>query len=212
MFALNPPGFPPAFPRRRRDSRTIASFCFTFFLIALAVIILTGCVPAEEEAQKSENKTRQDNYSRLVASQPASTMTYSPTRETKNFWVGTWDEPGKLAYIYVLNAANDVTGYYIFEGLPVSYCTSLIPPYQLIDQESGVSALAVPGPSVDGTYSSGNDCSTKYGKDAVSGSYVEFSVGVGLSYIALDQPLPPSRLTHAKPLGFATHDKAPAKK
>jgi hypothetical protein len=154
--------------------------------------------------QSRENVNRQKTYDSLTESQPSHKGTYSPTRDTKNFWIDTWmKKPGKLSYVYILNANGDVTDYGVFKGLPVSYCTSLIPPYQIKDYRdaNGGNAFTVPGPSVDGTFSSGADCATKYGKDATTGAYVEFSVGLGQGYRLYDQPLPPSRLSDAIPLG-----------
>jgi hypothetical protein len=119
-------------------------------------------------------------------------MQYSPTRATKNFWIETWDEPGKLSYVYLMNADGKVFGYYIFEGLPVSYCTSLIPPYQIIDVDLGEynGNMAVAGPSVDGTFSSSSNCSTMYGKDATTGSYIEYTVGLGINALVYSEPMP----------------------
>lgn len=36
-------------------------------------------------------------------------MKYSPTRETINKWIETWDKPGKLSYVYLQNANGEVT-------------------------------------------------------------------------------------------------------
>lgn len=88
---------------------------------------------------------------------------------------------------------EDVRMHAVLEGLPVSYCTSLIPPYQIIKPEitgDNNVPLAVPGPSVDGTYSSSANCNTYYGKDATSGAYIEYTAGLGINVLLYDQPLP----------------------
>lgn len=180
-------------------------------IAALAAVALIFSVSAcstgqdSEKGQGAENKSRQSNYEKLVEKQPAHTMDYSPTRATKNFWIDTWGEPGKLSYVYLLNNSGTAFGYFIFEGLPVSYCTSLIPPYQLLDYDGDGDSIpdtTVPGPSLDGTFSSSSNCSAFYGKDATSGAYMEYTVGQGINALVFDQPM--SQFGAAEPLGDAT--------
>lgn len=157
-------------------------------------------------ARSVENNTRNSNYDKLVARQPSHSLTYSPTRATKNFWIDTWGkDPNKLSYVYIQNAKGDY-GYFIFKGLPVSYCTSLTPPQQLIKGDAGQDDgdFVVSGPSIDGTYSSGSNCNAYYGIDAVTGAYVEFSVGQNQSYFLYDQPLSLPAFKDAQPLGPST--------
>jgi hypothetical protein len=141
--------------------------------------------------QKETDKV-ESNYDKLVANQPAHSGSYSPTRETKNFWIDTWmKDPSKLSYVYITQ--GDKAGYFVLKGLPVSYCTSLLPPeqYHRYDMgEDGSAGLLLKAPSMDGSYSSGADCTTKYGEDATTGAYVEFTVGQNQSYFLYDQPMP----------------------
>lgn len=172
----------------------------------------TACFEEPKEpARKQESKSRQDNYQRLVANQPAHTGSYSPTRETKNFWIDTWmKDPDKLSYVYIQNAKGEY-GYYILKGLPVTYCVSLLPPETpaTIHQDGGGwSQEFVQGPSMDGTYSSGSNCNSYYGKDAVTGAYVEFSVGQNQSYQLFDQPISLPQYRGAQPMGPSTIDAA----
>ena len=174
-------------------------------IVLAAIFLFSACeVESKPKGQEAENKSRQSNYERLVENQPAETMDYSPTRATKNFWIKTWDKKGKLSYVYLMNGTGEVFGYFILQGLPVSYCTSLIPPYQLKDVSGdGYGAnLVVPGPSIDGTYSSGANCNAFYGKDATSGAYIEYTVGMGINALVFDQPMP--QYGSAEPLGDAT--------
>lgn len=171
--------------------------------IAAGLAIVLGASSCDEgTGQKQEDTNRQSNYNRLVDAQPALTMDYSPTRATKNFWVETWDEPGKLAYVYMQNSMGDITGYYVFEGLPVSYCTSLIPPYQIHPSTNG--NLAVPAPSIDGTFASSSNCNVFYGKDAVTGGYMEYTAGMGNNPLIFDQPVQRQAFAEAQPLGYST--------
>lgn len=160
----------------------------------------------KNETRSKENTARSSNYDRLVANQPAHTGDYSPTRETKNFWIDTWmKKPGKLSYVYIQNARGDY-GYYILKGLPVSYCVSLLPPEtkQGIDLGEFGGETMVQGPSMDGTYSSSSNCNTMYGKDAESGAYVEFTIGTNQSYFLYDQPMDLPQYKNATPLGAST--------
>jgi hypothetical protein len=133
-------------------------------------------------------------------------MNYSPSRDTINFWIDTWGKnPNKLSYVYMMDSQGDLVGYYIFKGLPVSYCAALTPTYQRFNVGGSDGADAVvPAPGVDAVYYSGGQCAAYYGKDAVSGTYIEYTAGMGLSPLIYDQPLPRQDV---KPLGFATTDK-----
>ena len=100
---------------------------------AVGVIVLAttagACDDSSDNSSRSKEKTAAaSNYDRLVANQPAHQGEYSPTRETKNFWIDTWmKKPGKLSYVYIQNAQGKY-GYYILKGLPVTYCVGLLPP------------------------------------------------------------------------------------
>lgn len=182
-------------------------------IIALGLIVGVAAFAAacddgsDNPGQKAESQTQQSNYDRLAALEPAHRMAVSPTRNTINFWIDTWGkDPEKLAYVYMLNSLGQTTGYYIFKGLPVSYCASITPNYTFVDvpgdgndQKTGPLAA----PSIDGVYYSGGGCDAFYGKDASSGSYVEFTVTAASGYRLFDRPLP---LPDVKPLAFATVD------
>jgi hypothetical protein len=172
-----------------------------------------GCSASNynDTAAGQENATRKSNYDRLVENQPAHTMTYSPTRETKNFWIDTWGEPGKLSYVYMMNGSGDIVGYYIFEGLPVSYGVSLIPPYELIWADLGQydGQIVVPAPSIDGTYASAANVHTFYGKDALTGAYMEYYAGFGLNPLLHSEPVPLQKYAESQPMGAATFDDVP---
>lgn len=158
------------------------------------------------KARQVESASRDATYDKLIQSQPAHSLSYSPTRNTKNFWIDTWGkDPNKLSYIYIQNAKGEF-GYYILKGLPVTYCVSLIPPEQLINGDVGDQNgdFVVKAPSVDGTYSSNANCNSYYGIDATTNAYVEFSVGTNQSYFLYDQPLDLPQYKDAQPLGPTT--------
>lgn len=172
-------------------------YLITGILSAFTLIGFTGCVE-EPSAQKAESKIQQNSYERLTKAQPARAMSYSSTRETINYWVETWDKPGKLSYVYLLASNGQLVGYYVLKGLPVSYCAALTPTYKVLQDADGGN-LIVPAPSVDGVYYSGGQCTAYYGKDASTNSYIEFTVGQGISALVYERPLPRQDV---EPLGF----------
>lgn len=176
-------------------------------LAALALFGLSACTEAAN-GQQRERQSQQSNYEALTSEQPAKSMAYSPTRETINFWIDTWDEPNKLSYVYLQGANGELLGYYVFRGLPVSYCASLTPTYRWEDipgDGSGTDAQ-VPAPSMDGVYYSGGACDTYYGIDATTDSYIEYTAGLGINVLLYEQPLPRQDV---KPLGFTSLDDLP---
>lgn len=160
---------------------------------------LAACGDNTPQAQKREQGIQQSSYDKLSKAQPARTMNYSPTRASINFWINTWDEPGKLAYVYLQAANGQLLGYYVFEGLPVNYCAGLTPPDRVVDGDGW--ALLTKAPSVDGVYYSGGQCNAYYGKDASSGAYIEYTAGQGISALVYSEPLPRGDV---QPLGFTT--------
>lgn len=178
-----------------------------------AVMALTLGLTACDEGDKgtrSESQIRDSSYAQLAKGQPAHGMKYSPTRDSINFWIDTWDEPGKLSYVYLQASNGELLGYYILKGLPVSYCASLTPTYQFVgtpEDGSSVKDQQVPAPSVDGVYygNSGALCGTYYGRDASTNSYIEYTVGQGQNVLLYERPLP---RPDVKPLGYTTIDEA----
>lgn len=165
----------------------------------LGVVVLTAGSCSSDSPQKTESKTQQNNYAKLAAQQPSHTMGYSPTRETINFWIDTWSKPGKLSYIYLQAGNGQLIGYYIFKGLPVSYCASQTPTYRVYTSDNG--NLSTPAPSIDGVYYSGGQCNSYYGRDASNNAYVEYTVGGSQNVLIYDRPLPKADV---QPLAFAT--------
>ncbi len=141
----------------------------------LAIFFLAACDNEDKKSgQTKETNTQQSNYNRLVSQDPAHTMAVSGTRKTINGWIDTWGkDPNKIAYVYFQNDEGKITNYFAFKGLPVSYCTSLTPNYQLIatpGDGNGARNQQVPAPSIDGVYYSGGECNRYYGFDANTGS------------------------------------------
>lgn len=163
---------------------------------------VTACNGDDNSSQGSESKARQAGYDQMVKNQPADVMNYSPTRATINKWIETWDEPGKLAFVYLQNA-NGEYGYFITEGPPVSYCAMLTPTYEFQRpySGSGQNGHLVPAPGMDGAYYSGEQCNAYYAIDATTGAYLEFTVGANQSFFLYDQPMQLPTFEGAEPLG-----------
>lgn len=176
----------------------------------LALVGLSACSSSpsnSDEAQKKEQQTQQYNYDQGVKDQPAHSMPYSPTRDTINGWIDVWSKKNQLAYVYLSNDSGDITSYYVFKHPPVSYCTSLTPNYHILRYDGGTDGatnpVVVPAPAMDKVFYSGGDCNRYYGFDAVSGSYMEFTSGLGINMQMFSQPLPPQQLQNATPYGKA---------
>lgn len=159
----------------------------TLILVAIVFVTALTVSACDDKATEKEKQAQENNYQGLQAKQPARGMDYSPTREGLNYWMQTWEEPGKLSYVYLLAANGQELGYYVFEGLPVSYCASLTPTTKKFYDDGD--SYAGTAPSMDGVYYSGNQCSQYFGKDALTGSYMEFSIGSGINFLVYEQPL-----------------------
>jgi len=174
--------------------------------IITAAFTLSACDwSSDATAQQKESQTQQQTYTNLQKSQPATAMSYSPTRETINQWNKKWSEPGKLSYVYLTASNGQAMGYYVLKGLPVSYCVGLTPSYRFEEHDVGgaMGEVMVPGPSMDGAFYGGSDCSVRYGIDASTGQYIEFSVGSGINYRLYEQPI---NAPGVEPLGYTNVD------
>ncbi|MFF2653125.1 hypothetical protein [Streptomyces sp. NPDC058045] len=166
-------------------------------ILGLALTLaLASC--SDNSSQAKENNTKQKNYDRLVANQPAGYMDYSPTRESINQWVKTWGKRGKLSYVYIQNAKGEY-GYFVMKGLPVPSCKMLTPTEKVDSSSEGKVVVAQPG--MDGAYSTGSNCNTYYGFDATTGAYMEFTVGTNQSFFLFDKPMSMPEYASAKQLG-----------
>lgn len=176
-------------------------------LILLAtVLVIAACGETEaKKAHENEAGVRNHSYERLANQQPAHEMDYSPTRATINFWIDKWGhDPNKLSYVYLQAGDGKLIGYYIFKGLPVSYCAAITENYEFVDPKNDDEKkdFVVPAPGVDGAYYSGGQCNDYYGRDATTNAYVEYTVGNSQNVLLYDRPLP--RQNEVKPLGFST--------
>lgn len=171
--------------------------------VVAGVVLLSASSCGPPDAAERDSASKVSSYEQLQRQQPAERMDYSPARNTINKWVAQWEVPGKLSYVYLYSESGVPLGYYILEGLPVSYCTSQTRPVQPDWGGSG-GGLLVPLPGVDGTYSSGLGCDQYFGIEANTGTILEFGGG-GISYLLSERPLP---VPH-EPLGVSVEQAPP---
>lgn len=158
-------------------------------LIISLVILMAVLVACEMEgdSQTKETNIQQSTYTKLTEKEPAKEMTNPKTRETVNFWTETWNKKDQLAYVYLQNSDGKLIGFYALDGPPVSMCTSLTPNFRVDSGSNG--KVTTPAPGIDGVYRSAEDCSRYFGKDATSGTYIEFTVGMGINMLLYTEPL-----------------------
>lgn len=164
---------------------------------AVAGLILSSCTTSDEpeDAQVKDSEAQQQNYNTLQGLSPAHQVTYPMSRNLVNFWVDTWNKPGALSYNYIesfdQNGALHVAGYYILEGVPMSYCTALTPPYKIVDAggEGEDIKMAVQAPGIDGVFYGNTDCKRYYGKDALTGQYIEYTVPMNAFIRTTNEPI-----------------------
>lgn len=172
-------------------------------VIVGSLLVLTGVGACSghsgsSSGAKNDTKIQTNNYNRLQSQDPAHTMQTSPTRSTINFWIDTWGKPGVKSYVYIQDNGV-IKNHYVFDGLPVSYCTSLTPNYNIIQDKNDDGQMSVPAPGVDGVYYSGGQCNEYYGKDATTGVYVEYSIGLDQNQLIFSQPLPGQNVPSIQP-------------
>jgi hypothetical protein len=161
-------------------------------LLGLVAVLFVGCSGDSEPTAAERRREARNAGVEAMASEDLKTGNYSPTIETIQFWLDTWtNEPGKLAFIYFSDAEGDMLGYYVIEGLPVSYGTGGTPPYDFESRDVGGATgdVLVPAPSLDGVWYSGSEARRYYAKEAVTGAYLEWFAGNGINQFLKDRPI-----------------------
>jgi hypothetical protein len=161
--------------------------------IAATILLSASSCDSQPSAADKARAARNQGVEQIRAQQPVQAMTYSPTLDTINGWAKTWGTPGKVSYVYMQRADGTFAGYYVMKGLPVSYCASGSPTYDLIDTPgdgSNEKNQQVPAAGLDGAYYGGSgNCDRYYGFDAVTNQYLEYTDGLVLTAVLSDQPL-----------------------
>jgi hypothetical protein len=163
-------------------------------IAGLLAFLLLGAASCDDtpSSTTSESQVQRNSYDAQVKRQPAHSMHYSPTRDTINFWIDTWDDPNAVSYVYLQGGDGTLLGYYVLKGRPVTMCAALTPTWQFVGTPkdgSDVRDQRVPAPGVDGVYYSGGQCNDYYG-ETTDGVYVEFTVGTNQNILLYTAPLP----------------------
>lgn len=146
----------------------------------------TACGVEGESAAVLEQDSQRASYGNVVKLQPAKPVKYSPTRADKNFWIDTWGQAPRNAYVYIYH--GDKLFYYVLGGPPTNQCLSLTPPDKVDDSGGGSNSLTRPAPRVDGVYSGGGQCMTFMGRDATTGNYIEYTQGLNDLVLVYSEP------------------------
>lgn len=157
----------------------------TVLAIGLLAIGATACNDPSEANQK-EQASQGQSYKNVVSAQPAERVRYSPARADKNFWIQTWGQNQKNAYVYLLT--GDKVYFYVMGGPPTNRCDSLTPPDY--DAPGDGYDQFRPAPRVDGVYPMGGTCTTYIGKDATTGGYLEFTLNISTLMLVYSEPQP----------------------
>ncbi len=177
-------------------------------VMLVAAVFAFGCEADRNSATERETQTQSKNAESLAQNQPAEGMDWSPTRNNLLKWADKWEEQGKLSYVYFFGANGEKVGYFIFEGLPTSYCASLTSPDKINKVETYGSpnpAVVTTAPALDAAYYSGSNCAQFFGYEAGTGNYFEFTIGGSFNYFLSDSPLTELDM---QPLGNTTEEEA----
>jgi hypothetical protein len=160
--------------------------------LGAALLLTAASCDDSPSSTASEAQSQRNSYDAQVKRQPAHSMHYSPTRDTINGWIDTWDDPNAVSYVYLQGGDGKLLGYYVLKGRPVTMCAALTPTWQFVgtpNDGSDVRDQQVPAPGVDGVYYSGDQCNDYYGF-TTDGTYIEYTVGQGINVLLYNTPLP----------------------
>lgn len=163
----------------------------------LAVLALAACVSEPERPSTQEEKAdqRQNTLDQLANQHPINDPTWSNDLANIAGWVDTWGTAevaeGKLSYVYLMDMEGDMVGYYIVKGTPTAKCRMSTPPYDFQEGDLGEynGEYVVPAPSLSGTWGGDGECGVYFAFDALTGAYMEWMTGAGLSHLVYEEPL-----------------------
>lgn len=173
----------------------------SLFLVVLAGIGLSGCSDVSTNVKDKakevggtsnyEQDLTEENQARLLTNQPPVKIDWSLERENINKRTLLWNDPNKIAYIYLINYGK-VMAFYTIKGKVSSVNSQITNPEQLTSRKVGrnmsdkVSLHDVDGviasPAEDGSYGTNGDAIFFFDTNGV---YYEW---VG-DYLLVDQPM-----------------------
>lgn len=164
----------------------------------LAIALVFGLAACGEPAAKSTAEkaadARNQGVDQIRTQQGVNPMSYSPTLATIDAWTKIWGRKGQVAYVYMKNNDGTLDGYYVFKGLPVNYCVSGSPTYDMVGNggysDGAYAKVPVPAPALDAAYYGGCDANRYYGQDAITGQIIEYEDGFIQTAVVSSSPLP----------------------
>lgn len=178
--------------RMTRRERVLALVLAAVGTVALA----TACEEQESTTQEDKADQRQETLDALAEQHPINDPNWSNDLENIGRWVDTWgtaeSAEGKLSYVYLMDMEGDMVGYYIVQGSPTAKCRMSTPPYEFVDYPGDGDSYPdaqVDAPSLSGTWGGSGECGLYFAFDALTGAYMEWMTGSGLSHLVYDAPL-----------------------
>lgn len=140
-----------------------------------AIVLLNSC--ENNSTAKVEQRKTEKNQKQLLEVQPPVQLDWSLERDQINKRTILWNEPNKVAYLYVLSYGK-ILGYYVIKGKVSSVNSQITNPEQMVRNHSAT----LPSPAEDGSYGSNGDGIFTFLTD---GTYLE----TNCQYILMDKPL-----------------------
>lgn len=150
--------------------------------------VVTGCdsTAVKSNTAKQEQNLTEANQAVLLKVQPPVRLTFSLERDNINKRTTLWNDPNKVAFIYLVNYGK-VMAFYTIKGKVSSVNSQITNPNQLV--HDGMSAVngrnpnhVMPSPAEDGSYGTNGDGVFFFCTD---GTYVEWNG----DYMLCDKPL-----------------------
>lgn len=173
--------------------RTRKLIIATVALMAAVLVSAGSCEDPEPGAHEKRQQAQDEALEAISERQQPEPGPYSPTLATIQFWLDTWShEEGKHSFIYFSNDDGELQDYYVLEGLPVSYGTSGTPPEKWVDMpndETDNHSALTQAPSLDGVWYTGDETHRYYAKEAVTGTFLDWTVSRGTNMFTLSEPI-----------------------
>lgn len=147
-------------------------------------VLFIGCSDYEETTVAIEQARTETNQAKLLKVQPPMQLDWSLERENINKRTTLWNDPNKVAYIYLVDYGKVMT-FYTIKGKVSSVNSQISNPDQLVRADvygSGYKTHRMPSPAEDGSYGTNGDAVFFFTTD---GTYVEWNG----SYMLCDKPL-----------------------
>lgn len=148
-----------------------------FLMSSVGAFTLFSCGSSNTAA--TEQAMTEENQEGLLKAQPPVRLKWSLERENINKRTDLWNDPDKVAYIYLVDYGK-VMAFFIIKGKVSSVNSQITNPEQKV--RGYQSSVVMPSPAEDGSYGTNGDGIFFFTTD---GTYVEWAG----SYMLCDKPL-----------------------